>query len=69
MNNFLGNLIRIGDHIPWKKSINPEKPNCRIRNFIISEDPILKTLNLASGPMQFRQLVGITDDELRAAQK
>ncbi|CAD5123616.1 DgyrCDS11943 [Dimorphilus gyrociliatus] len=63
-----GNLIRVGDHIPWKRSIDPINPNSRIRNFIVAEDPILKTLNLPSGPMQFRQLVGITDDELRAAQ-
>ncbi|ESP03932.1 hypothetical protein LOTGIDRAFT_110283 [Lottia gigantea] len=62
-----GNVLHIGDHIPWD-SLNGD-PESRIAHILIAEDPQLLDLDTQHGVLDFRQIVGVTDDEVKTAQK
>lgn len=64
-----GNILDVGDHIPWHKSLD-EEPESKsiIRHMLITEDPELSLLDTPHGSLEFRQVIGVTDDEVKAAQ-
>ncbi|XP_036368746.1 suppressor of fused homolog isoform X3 [Octopus sinensis] len=64
-----GNILDVGDHIPWHKSMddNPRSKST-IRHMLITEDPELTLLNTQYGTLEFRQVLGVTDDEMKSAQ-
>ncbi|XP_046359463.2 suppressor of fused homolog [Haliotis rufescens] len=63
-----GNVLHVGDHIPWHKPLDGESC-CRIQHMLVAEDPQLLDLDTPYGTIEFRQLVGVMDEEIKAAQK
>ncbi|XP_050391011.1 suppressor of fused homolog [Patella vulgata] len=63
-----GNVLHVGDHIPWNKALNDD-PESHIQHMLIAEDPQLLDLDTQNGTLDFRQVVGVTDDEVKSAQK
>ncbi|XP_067673510.1 suppressor of fused homolog [Haliotis asinina] len=63
-----GNVLHVGDHIPWHKPLDGES-SCRIQHMLVAEDPQLLDLDTPYGTVEFRQLVGVMDEEIKAAQK
>ncbi|CAG0917663.1 unnamed protein product [Notodromas monacha] len=60
------NLFCVGDHISWNCPIDGGVT--QLQHFLLAEDPQLGVVLTPCGSVQFLQLVGITDDELRTVQ-
>jgi len=63
-----GNILNCGDHIPWHNSLDG-KSHSQIQQMLIVEDPQLGSVSTPHGHFQFRQIVGVTESELKAAQR
>ncbi|XP_064605123.1 suppressor of fused homolog [Liolophura sinensis] len=63
-----GNVLHTGDHIPWNKSLNGKSAS-KIRHMLITDDQDLPPLSTKFGTVEFRQVVGVMDDEVKAAQR
>ncbi|GAB1609129.1 suppressor of fused homolog [Argonauta hians] len=64
-----GNILDVGDHIPWHKSLDDDSHSkSTIRHMLITEDPELTLLDTNYGTLEFRQVLGVTDDEMKSAQ-
>ncbi|XP_021350519.1 suppressor of fused homolog [Mizuhopecten yessoensis] len=63
-----GNVLQVGDHIPWHCPLDGGS-NSLIQHMLITSDPQIPDLDTPYGFLQFRQIVGVKDDELKAAQK
>lgn len=61
------NEILVNDNITWIGSLYEKTPS--INNFLLTIDPQLNRLETISGLVQFFQVVGIHNDELRAARE
>ncbi|KAK7113523.1 suppressor of fused homolog [Littorina saxatilis] len=63
-----GNILHVGDHIPWHQPLDGGKDS-RIQHMLVAEEPQLLDLDTPYGTAQFRQVVGVTDEEVRSAQR
>ncbi|XP_041364369.1 suppressor of fused homolog [Gigantopelta aegis] len=63
-----GNVLLVGDHIPWHKPLDGTTFS-HVQSMLIAEDPQLFDLDTPYGIVEFRQIVGVTSDEVKAAQK
>ncbi|KAL3877257.1 hypothetical protein ACJMK2_034990 [Sinanodonta woodiana] len=63
-----GNMLQFGDHIPWHKPLDEGSESC-IRHMLVALDPQLPSLDTPYGTLEFRQIVGVTDDEMKMAQR
>ncbi|XP_076459003.1 suppressor of fused homolog [Babylonia areolata] len=63
-----GNILHVGDHIPWHQPLDGGKDS-RIQHMLVAEEPQLLDLDTPYGTAQFRQIVGVTDEEVRSAQR
>ena len=61
-----GNLLCAGDHISWHSPL--DKQDSRIQHMLLARDSQLQTAQSAYGQVQFLQVVGVTSEEVSAAQ-
>lgn len=61
------NVLCAGDHVSWHCSL--DNSDSKIRHMLMTEDPQLGTVSTAFGDVTFIQIVGASDEELRAAQE
>eukprot|EP00731_Ephydatia_muelleri_P009014 Em0004g1352a len=61
------NALCEGDHISWHSSL--DKGDSRIQHMLLCQDPQLSTIDTPLGYITFVQIVGVTEDELSAAQR
>lgn len=62
-----GNRLCVGDNIPWRKSLDNVTSN--IQHMLIAQDPQLKRLETPYGTVDFCQIVGVTEEELKQASR
>ena len=55
-----------GDHVSWHCAL--DNSDSQIKHMLIAEDPQLSVQETPFGRVQFVQIVGLTVDELKAAQ-
>lgn len=60
-----GNKFCAGDNVPWKKSLDNSTSN--IQHMLIAADPQLNRVESPFGWLDFRQIVGVTEEELDQA--
>lgn len=60
------NVLCAGDHVSWHCSL--DSSDSKIRHMLMTEDPQLGTVNTPFGDVTFIQIVGVSDEELKAAQ-
>nr|KAG5714825.1 hypothetical protein BaRGS_000313 [Batillaria attramentaria] len=63
-----GNVLHVGDHIPWHQPLDGSEKS-RIQHMLVAEEPQLLDLDTPYGVAQFRQIVGVTDEEVKSAQR
>ncbi|XP_045213854.2 suppressor of fused homolog [Mercenaria mercenaria] len=63
-----GNTLHVGDHIPWHKPLDGSEESL-VQHMLVAKDPELPDLHSPYGNLDFRQVVGVTDDEMKAAQR
>ena len=51
----LGNILHVGDHIPWHQPLDGGKES-RIQHMLVAEEPQLLDLDTPYGTAQFRQV-------------
>ena len=68
LSHISGNILHVGDHIPWHQPLDGGKES-RIQHMLVAEEPQLLDLDTPYGTAQFRQVVGVTDQEVRSAQR
>ncbi|XP_068238037.1 suppressor of fused homolog [Palaemon carinicauda] len=56
----------VGDHVSWHCPL--DNSESRVQHMLMGEDPELGNVETPNGPVQFVQIVGVTTEELRAAQ-
>lgn len=61
-----GNLLCVGDHISWHSPL--DKQESRIQHMLLAPDPQLLPAKSALGHIHFLQIVGVTAEEVSAAQ-
>lgn len=61
-----GNLLCVGDHVSWHSPL--DKQDSRIQHILLAQDPQLQNTQSALGYVQFLQVVGVTSEEVSAAQ-
>ena len=61
-----GNLLFVGDHISWHSSLDQQ--DSRIQHMLLASEPKLIPAQSALGRVQFIQVVGVTAEEIAAAQ-
>ena len=61
-----GNMLCIGDHISWHAALDQQES--RLQHMLLASDPQLPPIQSSLGTVQFIQVVGITSEELTAAQ-
>ncbi|XP_003382357.1 PREDICTED: suppressor of fused homolog [Amphimedon queenslandica] len=61
------NVLCVGDHISWHTSL--DNSDSRIQHMLLASDPQLKPFSSSLGSVSFIQIVGITSEELQAAQQ
>jgi suppressor of fused-like protein len=61
-----GNLLCAGDHVSWHSSL--DKQESRIQHMLLALDPELSSVQSELGQVQFLQVVGVTAEEIAAAQ-
>lgn len=61
-----GNILCVGDHISWHSSL--DKQESLIQHMLLAEDPQLPPAKSAVGHVRFLQIVGVTAEEVSAAQ-
>lgn len=61
-----GNMLCVGDHISWHAPL--DKQESRIQHMLLAPDPQLPSAQSALGRVQFLQVVGVTAEEVSAAQ-
>ncbi|KAK4287394.1 hypothetical protein Pmani_039533 [Petrolisthes manimaculis] len=59
-------LLCVGDHVSWHCPL--DNSESRVQHMLMGEDPQLGFVTTPNGPVQFVQIVGVTTEELRAAQ-
>ncbi|KAK3862094.1 hypothetical protein Pcinc_032010 [Petrolisthes cinctipes] len=59
-------LLCVGDHVSWHCPL--DNSESRVQHMLMGEDPQLGAVTTPNGPVQFVQIVGVTTEELRAAQ-
>ena len=62
-----GNIICAGDHVSENKPLDDS--NSKIQHMLMTIDPKLNTVLTPLGKVTFIQIVGVTDDELKASQQ
>ncbi|XP_074641667.1 suppressor of fused homolog [Tubulanus polymorphus] len=60
------NTLCEGDHVPWHSSLDGSES--RMQHMLMTADPQLKTITTAFGVVNFVQVVGVCEEELKAAQ-
>ncbi|XP_029161034.1 suppressor of fused homolog [Nylanderia fulva] len=61
-----GNTLMPGDHVSWHAPL--DGGNGRITQILMGQDPQLSTISTPHGDVSFVQIVGVTSEELQAAQ-
>lgn len=61
------NTLCSGDHVSWHCSL--DESESKIGHMLMTDDPQLKLINTAYGKVKFIQIVGVCDEELKAAQQ
>lgn len=61
-----GNILCVGDHISWNASL--DKQESRIQHMLLAADAQLPLVKSALGYIHFLQIVGVTAEEVTAAQ-
>lgn len=56
----------MGDHVSWHCPL--DNSESRVQHMLMAEDPQLGSVSTPNGNVQFVQIVGVTTEELRAAQ-
>ncbi|KAG7159799.1 Suppressor of fused-like [Homarus americanus] len=59
-------LLCVGDHVSWHCPL--DNSESRVQHMLMGEDPQLGSVTTPNGSVQFVQIVGVTTEELRAAQ-
>ncbi|XP_045104050.1 suppressor of fused homolog isoform X1 [Portunus trituberculatus] len=59
-------ILCVGDHVSWHCPL--DNSESRVQHMLMAEDPQLGSVNTPNGSVQFVQIVGVTTEELRAAQ-
>ncbi|MPC61273.1 Suppressor of fused [Portunus trituberculatus] len=62
----LESILCVGDHVSWHCPL--DNSESRVQHMLMAEDPQLGSVNTPNGSVQFVQIVGVTTEELRAAQ-
>lgn len=60
------NTLIVGDHVSWHCAL--DNSESRIQHMLMSDDPQLGVANTPFGQVHFVQIVGVTTEELQAAQ-
>lgn len=60
------NQLCVGDHIPWHNPLDGSAS--RLQHMLLVEDAQLSPIATPCGSVQFIQIVGVTAEEMRAAQ-
>ena len=63
---FTESTLCVGDHVSWHCPL--DNSESRVQHMLMGEDPELGNVDTPNGPVQFVQIVGVTTEELRAAQ-
>ncbi|XP_060573441.1 suppressor of fused homolog [Ruditapes philippinarum] len=63
-----GNTLHVGDHVPWHKPLDGCEESL-VQHMLVAKDPQLHELHSPYGNLDFRQVVGVTNDEMKAAQR
>lgn len=61
-----GNMLCEGDHISWHSPLDQQES--RIQHMLLAPDPQLPAAKSALGSLHFIQIVGVTVEEVSAAQ-
>lgn len=61
------NTLCAGDHVSWHCPL--DNSESRIKHMLMVEDPQLGTIHTPFGEVTFIQIIGVFDEELRAAQE
>ncbi|XP_071542344.1 suppressor of fused homolog isoform X2 [Panulirus ornatus] len=59
-------VLCVGDHVSWHCPL--DNSESRVQHMLMGEDPQLGSVTTPNGSVQFVQIVGVTTEELRAAQ-
>ncbi|XP_050728038.1 suppressor of fused homolog isoform X2 [Eriocheir sinensis] len=59
-------ILCVGDHVSWHCPL--DNSESRVQHMLMAEDPQLGSVSTPNGNVQFVQIVGVTTEELRAAQ-
>ncbi|KAE8749523.1 hypothetical protein FOCC_FOCC003788 [Frankliniella occidentalis] len=62
-----GNILCSGDHVSWHNAL--DNGESRIQHMLMTEDPVLGSLQTPLGQVTFIQIVGVCQEELQAAQR
>ncbi|KAI0213228.1 Suppressor of fused-like [Lamellibrachia satsuma] len=63
-----GNILNCGDHIPWHRSLE-RNAQSHIQHMLLAKEAQLGSLETDHGNVQFRQIVGVTEAEMKAAHR
>lgn len=61
------NILCPGDHVSWNCSL--DNSDSRIQHILLTEDPQLGNIGTRLGTVTFVQIIGVCQEELRAAQQ
>lgn len=61
------NILCPGDHVSWNCSL--DNSDSRIQHILLTEDPMLGNIGTPLGTVTFVQIIGVCQEELRAAQQ
>lgn len=55
----LGNVLQVGDHIPWHRPLNDACQDSKIQHMLITDDPEIPSVETPYGNLSFRQVRSI----------
>ncbi|XP_035672398.1 suppressor of fused homolog isoform X2 [Branchiostoma floridae] len=61
------NVLCAGDHVSWHNALDSSES--RIQHMLMAEDPLLQSIMSPMGTINFIQIIGVTAEELQAAQR
>ncbi|KAJ1521235.1 hypothetical protein ONE63_002920 [Megalurothrips usitatus] len=62
-----GNTLCSGDHVSWHNAL--DNGESRIQHMLMTEDPVLGSIQTPLGNVTFIQIIGVCREELQAAQR
>lgn len=64
---FTGNTVCAGDHVSWHSALDGSES--LIEHMLLDIDPQLGSINTPCGTVDFVQIIGVSYEEMRAAQR